>query len=318
MRKTINKETISGRLYDISQLALKKVENQASERYGQEYIGGSIDIATDDNCLNIVTVYFTFVQATYSSGKVNNSYTVLKNLLTNGKTVLVDGADKATLVKVDAALGLNDFYTTRNNEEILVSAKRNNGSFINIVNKLDDPDNRSTFQCDMLINKVTRVEANEENNITEDYVIVRGGVFDFRGAILPVEFIVRSKGGMNYFESLNVDKTHLVFTKVWGVINSKTIVDRREEESAFGEPVIKEYTKTVREWLITGTSKPESVYEIGDEETGITKEEIDKALADRQVYLADVKKRADDYQAAKNAAKAPVAPAVANIGDFGF
>ena len=318
MRKAINKETISGRLYDISQLALKKVTDTNSEHYNEEYIGGSIDIATDDDCLNIVTVYWTFVQATYKSGKVNNSFGVLKNLLDNGKTVLTDGKDNATLVKVDASLALNDFYTSRNNETVLVSAKRNNGSFISIINKLDGVD-RNKFECDMLINNVQRVEADEERHIAADYVVVKGAVFDFRNAILPVEFIVKSKGGMNYFESLNASSKNPTFTKVWGEINCNTVIDRREEESAFGEPAIKEYKKTVKEWLITGTSKPELVYEIGDAQNGITVEEVNKAVADREVYLAGVKKRQDDYQASKNAVSATsVASAPAAVGGFNF
>lgn len=317
MKKPINREKISGRLYDISQLAIKTVQNSESENFGKEFIGGSIDIATDDDCLNIVTVYFTYVPPTYKSGKVNNTYGVLKNLIENGKTILTDGADEATLVQVDASLSLNDFYTTRNGEEVLVSAKRNNGSFANIVNKLGDADIRSTFECDVLINGTQYVEADEERHIAQDYLIVKGAVFDFRGAILPVEFVVKNQGGIKYFESLDASPKNLIFTKVWGQINSKTIVDRREEESAFGEPAVKEYTHPVREWVITGTSKPDAVYEIGDEKGGITEDEIKKALADREVYLADVKKKADEYQASKNAGNV-TANAPAAMGGFSF
>ena len=326
MRKTINKERIEGRLYDMSQLALKKVQSSESEHFGEEFIGGSIDIATDDACCNIVTVRFTFIQPTYKSGKTNNTFGVLKNLLENGKTVLADGKDEASLVRVDASLALNDFYTQRNGEEVLVSAKTNNGSFANIVSKLADEDARNTFECDMLINGTKYVEADAEKNIAEDYLVVKGAVFDFRNAILPVEFIVHNKGGIKYFDSLDASPSNLVFTKVWGKINTQTIVDRREEESAFGEPAVKEYSRTIREWVITGTSKPDAVYEIGDEESGITADEIKKALADREVYLAEVKRRADEYQASKSAgdalpfgdAKAAPASAAAPAAQGGF
>lgn len=319
MRKTINKERIEGRLYDISQLAVKTVQNSESKHFGEEFIGGSMDIATDDDCLNIVTVRFTFMQATYSSGKANSSFGVLKNLIENGKTVLADGKDAASLVRVDASLALNDFYTTRNGEEVLVSAKTNNGSFVNIVNKLGDEDARNTFECDMLINGTRYVEADEEKNIKEDYLIVKGAVFDFRNSILPVEFVVRNQGGMKYFESLEASPQNLVFTKVWGKINSETIVDRREEESAFGEPAVKEYSRTIREWVITGTSKPDAVYEIGDAKNGITADDIEKAMADREVYLAGVKQRADEYRASQNSGNAvPASNAAAPAAQGGF
>lgn len=318
MRKTINKERIEGRLYDISQLAVKTVQNSDSEHFGQEFISGSMDIATDDDCLNIVTVRFTFMQATYKSGKANASYGVLKNLIENGKTVLADGKDAASLVRVDASLALNDFYIARNGEDTLVSAKTNNGSFANVISKLGEENTRNTFECDMLINGTKYVEADPEKNIAEDYLIVKGAVFDFRNAILPVEFVVRNKGGMKYFESLDASPQNLVFTKVWGRINCETIVDKREEESAFGEPAVKEYSRTIREWVITGTSKPDAVYEVGDSENGITADEIKKAMADREVYLAGVKKRADDYKASQNSGSAATTSAAAPAAQGGF
>ena len=321
MRKTLNREHISGRIYDHA-LALKTVQSTESKNYGKEFINGTIDIATDDDCLNIVQVHFTYVTETTSKGNKNATYGALKNIIENGKTILNDGAENATIVKIDTALALNDFYTSRNGEDTLVSAKRNEGGFVTIIQKMEDADNRNTFECDMLINGTRYVEADPEKNIAEDYLVVKGAVFDFRNAILPVEFIVKSKGGIKYFESLDASPQNMTFTKVWGKINSETIVTKREEESAFGEPAVKEYTRTIREWVITGTSKADAVYEIGDAENGITTEDIKKAMGDREVYLADVKKRQDEYQASRNAGSASstasAAAAPAAQGGFNF
>lgn len=318
MRKTINRERVSGRVYDFSNLAEKET-GPSSKNPGTKYIGGSIDIATDDDCLNIVTVHYTYVTPTTSKGTPDSRYKALKNILDNGKSVLVDGKDAATLVRIDTALGLNDFYSSRNGEETLVSAKRNENGFINIVNTLDDPDTRNTFEMDMLINGTQYVEADEERHIAADYLIVKGAVFAFNGRILPVEFVVKNAGGIKYFESLEASPQNLIFTKVWGKIESQTIVDRREEESAFGEPAVKEYTRTIREWVITGTSKKDMIYEIGDSENGITTDEIKKAMADREVYLADVKKRADEYRASQQSGGAQTSsPATATAAQGGF
>ena len=317
MRKPINKEVISGRIYD-KNLAIK-VTGENSKNPGTEYIGGSLDVATDDEGLNIITVNFTYVTPVYSSGKPNNTYGILKNLIENGKTILSDGIENASMVKVDASLGVNDFYSSRNGEEVLVSAKRNNGSFVNVVSKLPEESARNTFECDMFIIGTQYVEANEERNIDSDYLKVKGFVFDFRNAILPVEFVVKNQSGIKYFESLDASMNNPTFTKVWGHINSRTIVTRKEEESAFGEPAVKEYKNSVREWEITGTSKPDFVYPLGDERDGITSEEMKKAMADRELYLADVKKRADEYQASKTAGSTQnVASTVAAEGGFNF
>lgn len=316
MRKIKNDVVVEGRVYDKSNLAIKTVTSADSKKFGQEYIGGSIDVATDDEGLNVITVYFTFIQPTYSSGKTNSTYGVLKNIIENGKTVLEDGADAATLVRITGAVGLNDYYSQRDNEEVLVSTKRCIGSFANIVPKLKDESERNTFECDMLINGTQLVSADEERNIAEDYLIVKGATFDFRGAMLPVEFIVKSQGGIQYFESLEVSSKNLVFTKVWGQIHSETVVTKKEIESAFGDSAVKEYKKTVREWIITGTAKPDNVYEIGDAEKGITEDEIKKAISDREIYLAEKKKADEDYRAKKNGGATAAAPAAQ--GGFAF
>lgn len=317
MKKPINREHIEGWVYEHG-LAIKTVQNTESKNYGKEFINGTLDIQTDDAGLNIITVNFTYVTETTSKGTKNETYTTLKNIIENGKTVLVDGKDAATMVRIDTALGLNDFYTNRNGEETLVQAKRNDGGFVHTTNKLGDESVRNTFEFDMLINGTRLVEADPEKNIENDYLIVKGAVFNFRNAILPVELVVKSAGGIKYFESLDASPSNLVFTKVWGKIESQTIVDKREEESAFGEAAVKEYTRTVREWVITGTAK--ETYEIGDEQAGITTDEVKQAMADREVYLADVKKRQDEYQASRAAEGG--SPASGNVsaaaGGFNF
>jgi hypothetical protein len=307
MKKTINREHLEGRVYDHN-LSLK-VTGENSKHPGTEYIRGSLDVATDDDILNIVTVNFTYVTATTSKGNNNETFSVLKRIIDNGKTVITDGAENATLVKIDTALGLNDFYTNGNGKEELVSAKRNDGGFVTIVSRIDSVEaKRNKFECDMLINGTRLVEADEERNIPSDYLVVKGAVFNFRNVILPVEFIVRSSGGIRYFESLEASSSNMVFTKVWGEIKSQTIVDKREEESAFGEAAVCEYERKVREWVITGAAK--EPYEMGDEQTGITTEEIKQMLSDREVYLADVKRRAEEWQLQK-----VVAPSVSsNVG----
>ena len=301
MKKAINREHIEGYVYEHN-LAIKTVQNTESKNYGKEFINGTLDIQTDEAGINVVTVTFTYVTEVTLKGTKNETYATLKNIIENGKTVLVDGKDAATMVRIDTALGLNDFYTSRNGEETLVSVKKNDGGFVHATNKLGEEATRNTFEFDMLINGTRLVEADEEKHIDTD------------------ELIVKTAGGIKYFESLDASPSNLVFKRVWGKIESQTIVDRREEESAFGDAAVKEYTRTIREWVITGTAK--ETYEIDDEKNGITTDEIKTAMADREVYLADVKKRADEYQASKAAnmstTATPSAGTTAAAGGFNF
>ena len=109
-----------------------------------------------------------------------------------------------------------------------------------------------------------------------------------------------------------------VFTKVWGRINCGSIANEIKEETAFGEEAVRTYERKIREWIITGTSKVP--YDFGDE-TILTFAEVKKAMQDRELMLADTKKRSDEYKAQK-AAGTTSSPAsvttVATKGTFNF
>ena len=233
-------------------------------------------------------------------------------IIEGAPTWVENGKDAALKIKVDTSLALNDFYT---NDNTLVSTKRNEGGFVNIVTgNLCDEKNRNTFITDMIITKIDHVDADEEKNIKE-HTSIHGAIFDFKNAILPVDFIVENPAGMKYFENLDATSKDPIYTKVWGKIECETIVTEIKQESAFGEPSVTSREKKSRNWVILGAST--EPYDFGDEKV-ITADELTKAIQDRQVYLADVKKRADEYKASKNTpAAAPVA-APAKKGNFAF
>ena len=308
----INKTHIEGLVYEHA-LELK-VSGPNSKNPGTEFIMGTLNIATDDACVNIVPVHFTYVTATTSKGNANATYTVLKNIIDGViGSYMKDGKDKAGKVRIDSAIGLNEFYTDRNGQEELVSAKRNEGGFVHTADALnEDEKTRNTFECDMLITNVKHVDADEEKNMPEK-AIVKGFVFDFRKALLPVEFTALNPNAINYFEGLEASPKNPTFTKVWGRQVSEVVVKRTVEESAFGDASVKETKNTRRDFVITGASKDPYIW---DDASSMTAAELTEALANREVYLAGVKQRADEYKASKNAIT-PVTSAPAQ-GGFNF
>ena len=130
MKKMINQEKFEGRVYQ-HDLTIKTVQNQASANYGKPFITGNLDIAVDEEGLNVVTVHFTYVSETTKSGTKNATYTALQKIINEGKAWITDGKDAATKVKIDTALALNDFY---GQDDTLISVKRNEGGFVTIVN----------------------------------------------------------------------------------------------------------------------------------------------------------------------------------------
>lgn len=299
----INRTHVEGLLYEHA-LELK-VSGPNSKVPGTQFIMGTVSIATDNECINIVPVHFTYVTAVTSGGKTNATFTTLKNIIDgNIGNVMKDGKDKAGKLRIDSALGLNEFYTDRNGKEELVSAKRNEGGFVHVVDALaDDEKTRNTFECDMVITGTFRQEANEEKKLPEK-LIIKGAIFDFRKALLPIEFSATNPNAMNYFEGLGATAREPVFTKVWGRQVSETVVNTITEESAFGEPSIREVKNTRKDFVITGASKEPYIW---DDESTITVVEMNEAIAARETYLATVKQRQDEYKASKQAGAAPAA-----------
>lgn len=312
MKNMINKTHIEGYLYEH---ALEKKESGPnSKNPGTVFITGTVSVATDEAGINIVPVHFTYVTASTATGKANNTFTVLNNIIEGSiGTVMKDGKDKAGKLRIDSALGLNEFYTDRNGKEELVSAKRNEGGFVHLVDVLEEDEKvRNTFECDMLITGATRVEANIERQ-TPEKVVVKGAIFDFRKSLLPVEFSALNENAMNYFEGLGASSKEPVFTKVKGRQVSETVVKTIREESAFGDASVREVKNTRRDFVITWAAQDPYVF---DDESSITVAELNEAISKREVDLAAMRTRQEEYKASKNGAPAKAAAPAAGAFNF--
>lgn len=298
--KFINTEKIEGYVYstgsNFNQLS-ERVSGDTSKNPGTKYIAGDLDIAVDEAGLNVITVHYSYITEHYKSGAVNNTYVALKKIIDNPeRTWITGGKDNAFKVQcTGTSIALNDFIA---NDGSKVAAIRNENGFCSIVNELGSESERNTFSADMLINKVTHIDADPDRNIPEDFTTVSGAIFGYGPVLLPVSFVVRNEMGMQYFEGLEATPSNPIFTKVWGRINCMTIKTEKTEESAFGEAAVQTYERKSREYVITGTAKVP--YDFGDEEI-LTMEDVQKMAQDRQVMLAEVEKRHNERQANKAA-----------------
>ena len=299
----VNTIRVEGYVYQHS-LSEKTVQNTASENFGKNFINGSVFVATDEAGLNVVEVHYSYVVPLTKKSKANPTYNALKQIM-NGPTWINDGKDNALKVILEPSIALNDFY---DREGKLASPKRAEGGFVTICNGTTDinPDEtkRSIFTVEMVITSLKEVDPDEEKGY-EGYHEIRGCIFDFRNAVLPVDFRLRSDQGVDFVASLDPSPSHPAFLKLWGKIISETIAVEVTEETAFGEPLVKKTQRNHKEWLMTGC-KPDTE-PFGDENT-ITSEELKAKMQEREIYLANVKKRSDEYQAQKSGGTA--APAV--------
>ena len=261
-----------------------------SKTPGQEYINGTVNIATDENCINIVPVRYTFVVPTWKSGKENETYTILKSLIDGAPTVEKNGKDAATKLRIQGDVEVNDF---RGRDGQMVETKQIRGGFTHYAND-GFRDKRNNFETDMAITNVRHIEV--ENG--DDYTNVDGYVSNFRGDLIPVTYTITNPAGMAYFEGLDVSINQPELKYIWGKIVSTTQKVEKEVETAWGAPQIEYTTRTLRMWAIDGAS-PES-YPWDDEST-ITVAEFKQGLANREQQKAEAKARADAKNNQNNA-----------------
>ena len=299
-KRMINTTRIEGVLYQHS-LELK-VSGPNSKKPGTEFISGTIDIATNNAMTNIVPVHFTYATATTASGKDNATFKTLKDII-DGKVGYYTNPDVgagAARIKVDSAIGLNEFYSDRSGTEELVSVKRNEGGFVHIVQSISENEKqRSIFEADVVIVGVKEKDAIEDDNgniITPAKAILDCRLFNFRKDILPTTLSAINPKAIDYFVGLEASPKNPVFTKVRGQIVSEQVTRYIHEESAFGEDSVREVQSSNKDYVVTwAASEP---YEFGLEET-ITFEDLKIAAAARENMLAELKQRRDEYKASQ-------------------
>lgn len=296
MKKTVNTYHCEGYVYDVSKLK-SKVSGPNSKNPGTPFIQGEMQVATDEECTNIVTLHFTYVTPTFKSGKEDTTFTLLNQLIADNSpyfTVMNGGKDKALKVRVDGSVDVNTFW---DKDDQQVDAKRIEGRFVHATTDITaDEKEKNKFTCDMVITGMRRVEADPEKELPEKGYI-KGAIFDFRGALLPVEFAVINPRAIDYFENLEVSASDPVFTKISGQLVSTTIVKTYTEESAFGDPDVRTVTSSRKDWVVTWA--PLEPYVFGETDT-ITAEELKKAIADREIYVAAEKQRTNEWRANQN------------------
>lgn len=308
--------TMSVRGYVFSHNLQKRV----SKKTGEDFISGTLNIATDDTAVNVVPVNFAYVTPTYRNGNANATYQLLESIINGESKTFENAGTNATRVRIDGDIEVND-WITRDGE--LASPKRMRGGFIHELRPDEAIGNAPVrFEADMLI----QTAASRESSDGSEYLELKGFVFNYRNDVLPVTLSSSGKAGMDFFEAQDISPSTPYFGKVWGTIQTNTVVTQAETDASevgFGAPAVQTSTRTFRSWEVTGAN-----VNLGMDESTITEEELKAALVKRENDLAEVRKRWEERQgnASSNAgfpantapaAAAKVAPAK-SVADFQF
>lgn len=287
MKTFINKASVRGYLFDSS------LRDGISKGSGKPYISGSIDVATDEEALNVVRVS-VFAFDKYNNGNDNPTYQFLTEIMNAaGSDTFQQCGTNCTKVRVDGEIECND-YVNRNGD--FVESKRIRARFVHPVRAGEalfiDPKRPATFEADMLIKNYVEREGSDG----EQYIDLNGYVFNYRGDFLPVTFSVYTKAGIAYFEDNGVSPNQPMLTKVCGVIRTSVVKTQHEsaEEMAFGEPVVTQSERSFRVWEVTSAGLAQ---DFGSDDV-MTVEDVKAGLAAREQHIADVKARAAQRSAA--------------------
>lgn len=273
MLKTTNNIHVRG--YVFSHNLEKAVYGPNSRKAGQEYIRGEVNVATDDQALNVVKVNFSFVDPTWAkSGKPNDTYAVLESIINTHDTFQNVGAS-AMKVRIDGNFEVNDYWSRNNNT--MVSSTRLRGVFAHVMLPGDAlGDEPATFDADMLVTRADTREYNDGNTTFE----VSGFVFDFRNALIPLTLVVPDTAAQDFFTNAEVSQSNPMMINVGGAFTSEVIELERENDSteyAFGAPKVVKTKRSVRRWELRHAKNP---YDFGDESV-MTMEEFKSALQAR-------------------------------------
>ena len=147
-----NNVKIKGYVFNHS--LVKKVSGPNSKTPGVAFIMGDLNIATDEDAMNIVPVHFTYVTESYKNGNANSTYALLAQIIDDNNTYELNGKS-AMKVRIDGEIETNDFVT-RDNE--MASPKRIRGSFAHPETGDIAKVGSAEFEVDMLIEGKTKEE----------------------------------------------------------------------------------------------------------------------------------------------------------------
>ena len=206
--KWVNKCAVQGYIFNKGEgrrALQKRVTGENSKHPGQEYIQGELNIATDEDATNVVTVWFQYVAPTWPAKgdkpeRPNTTFQTLETIINSAVTYEEVGKN-ATTVRIDGNIGVNDFYT-RDGE--LASPKRIEGSFVHLMNSTEKiADRPATFEADMIISAAAEREMENEE---ENYVNLNGYVFNFRNDVLRICLALLLRKRQPYFFRLGRHK----------------------------------------------------------------------------------------------------------------
>lgn len=285
IEKVKNEGTVSGKLYDFGRFGLKEDKEDGKIR-------GSVIVATDNDMCNLVEVHFLPQAKTYSTGKENNNYKVLKKLIDEGKSVVNNGEKDAFNLRISASLTTNPYYFKDNgsNDYTFREPMQIKGNFIHIDEKAKP---YNGFNVDCLIENIEDM-LNSDGTASENKKVKVRVFDDYRKEFMPFSMVIESPEGIDYIQSNYLPGE--TYTTLSCMVVDRSIEKEDKGGMGFGEKAVTSQPKKVVELLIIGADLPKDTFPMNEEEMLQCKQ-------NRETRLAEIKNKAIEKNAASNNVK---------------
>jgi len=284
IREALNEVFIEGILKE-KNLELATVN---SEKGKQDVIRGELIITTDEKSEHKVRVFANKLTKDNRENSVYKGlvtvmeeYVSIADALKNGATA-EEAKNSATKVRITKGrLGINDYYTPTGE---LRSYPQITTNFVNRVDETKGFTPKAEFTVEMFFKAIKKEIKNEEET---GRLIIEGIVPMYGGVVAPITFVAGDEDTVNYLEmNYEVGKTGKVWGEIVNVVETTVKV-----EKGFGKSKEKIIVNVLNELEITGGE--EEQYD-EDDERSYSVDVIKAALAERDIYLDELKKKSKD------------------------
>lgn len=274
MKQAENKVVIEGYLNALDMKDFNSNDGRLFKR-------GTMEIAVPDKSngnLTIVPVK-VFLSALKKDGKPNKAFENMNKIEKEWISIAACGnTEMATKVSISSGQIVENAFIPDDSNDVVSSTEISSMFFNKVTNDFEP---NATFQAKVVIGSMTE-ELDNEGTPT-GRMIIKAMLVQYNDKIDVVQFVVANPEAIKFIER-SWKETDTV--RIAGKVNYSVKREKTVTQMGFGEPVVEEKTRTVKEFIITSGSEALDI-----EEGGYNPQEIQAGLQDRKRRLVEDKEK---------------------------
>lgn len=274
MKQAENKVVIEGYLNALDMKDFNSNDGRLFKR-------GTMEIAVPDKSngnLTIVPVK-VFLSALKKDGKPNKAFENMNKIEKEWISIAACGnTEMATKVSISSGQIVENAFIPDDSNDVVSSTEISSMFFNKVTNDFEP---NATFQAKVVIGSMTE-ELDNEGTPT-GRMIIKAMLVQYNDKIDVIQFVVANPEAIKFIER-SWKETDTV--RIAGKVNYSVKREKTVTQMGFGEPVVEEKTRTVKEFIITSGSEALDI-----EEGGYNPQEIQAGLQDRKRRLVEDKEK---------------------------